>query len=110
MNRNEKDYKDALNSMEMVFDETDGGLDEYAETLTILIEYYESQHFSITDSTGVNVLKFLMEENNLKQKDLVGVLGGKSTISEILNNKRPLNIKHLNALSKIFNVTPSTFL
>jgi len=108
--RNEKDYKDALNSMEKVFDETDGDLDEYAETLTILIEYYESQHFSITGSTGVNVLKFLMEENNLKQKDLVGVLGGKSTISEILNNKRPLNIKHLNALSKKFNVSPSTFL
>ena len=108
--RNEKDYIDALNSMKMIFDATDGDFGEYAETLTILIEYYESQCYPIPDCTGVDVLKFLMAQNNLKQKDLVGVLGGKSTVSEILNNKRPLNIKHLNALSKRFNVSPSTFL
>ena len=106
----EKDYNDALNSMEMLFDETDGDLGEYAETLSILIEYYESQNFPIPDSTGVDALRFLMEQNDLRQKDLVGVLGGKSTVSEILNNKRPLNIKHLNALAKKFNVNPSTFL
>jgi hypothetical protein len=41
--RNEKDYLDALNSMEIVFGATDGDFGEYAETLTILIEYYESQ-------------------------------------------------------------------
>ena len=108
--RNENDYVEALNSMEMVFDETDGEPGEYAETLTILIEYYESQHAHISDCTGVDALKFLMEQNHLRQKDLVGVLGGKSTVSEILNNKRPLNIKHLNALSAKFNVNPATFL
>ena len=108
--RNEKDYTDALNSMEMVFDATDGDFGEYAETLTILIEYYESQCSPIPGCTGVDVLRFLMAQNNLKQKDLVGVLGGKSTVSEILNNKRPLNIKHLNTLSAKFNVNPATFL
>ena len=108
--RNEKDYEDALKSMEIVFDETDGDLGEYAETLTILIDYYESKQAHIPNCTGVDVLKFLMEQNNLKQKDLVGVLGGKSTVSEILNNKRPLNIKHLNTLSAKFNVNPATFL
>ena len=96
--------------MEMVFDATDGAFGEHAETLTILIEYYESQFSPIPDCTGVDVLRFLMAQNNLKQKDLVGVLGGKSTVSEILNNKRPLNIKHLNTLSAKFNVKPATFL
>ena len=108
--RNEKDYIDALNSMEMVFDATNGDFGEYAETLTILIEYYESQRSPIPDCTGVDVLRFLMAQNNLKQKDLVGVLGGKSTVSEILNNKRPLNIKHLNTLSARLHVNPATFL
>jgi len=108
--RNEKDHADALKSMEIVFDEADGDLGEYAETLTILIEYYESQHTQIPNCTGVDTLRFLMEQNHLKQKDLVGVLGGKSTVSEILNKKRVLNIKHLHALSVEFNVHPSTFL
>lgn len=108
--KNEKDYIEALESMEMVFDETDDDLGEYAETLTILIEHYESQHNHIPDCTGVDALRFLMEQNNTKQKDLVGVLGGKSTVSEILSSKRPLNIKHLNALSAKFGVSPATFL
>ena len=108
--RSKKDYEDALKSMEIVFDETDGDLGEYAETLTILIYYYESKQNHIPDCTGVDALKFLMEQNHFKQKDLVGVLGGKSTVSEILNNKRSLTLKHLNALSAKFNVNPSTFL
>ena len=108
--KNEKDYKEALKSMAAVFDKTKGHLAEYAETLTILIEYYESKHFPIKDSTGIDVLKFLMVQNDLKQKDLVGVLGEKSSVSEILNRKRPLNLQHIKVLAEKFNVSPSTFI
>jgi HTH-type transcriptional regulator/antitoxin HigA len=108
--RTDQDYREALESMKMVFDETEGELAEYAETLSILIEYYESKHFPIADSTGIDVLRFLMDQNGLKQKDLVGILGGKSSVSEILNSKRPLNLHHLKALAEKFNVHPSTFL
>lgn len=106
---NSEDYRYALKSMENVFDETDGQLAEYAETLAILIEYYEDAHFSFKDEYGVEILRFLMDQNNLKQKDIVGVIGGKSTVSEILSEKRPLNIHHIKALSKKFNVKMATF-
>ena len=105
-----KDYKAALESMEVVFDETEGKLSEYAETLCLLIEHYETKHFPIKNSTGVDVLKFLMEQNDLKQKDLVGILGGKSSVSEILSRKRSLNLGHVRALAEKFNVSPSTFI
>ena len=55
---------------------------------------------------GVEVLKFLMEQNGLKQRDLVGALGGKSTVSEILNWKRSLNIQHIRTLADRFHVVP----
>ena len=103
------DYEKALKSMETVFDETKGPLAEYAETLTILIEHYEEKQFPIMEATGLDVLKFLMEQNDLKQKDLIGVLGGKSVVSEILKGKRPLNLKHIRNLSEKFNVKPATF-
>ena len=67
--RNEKDYKDALNSMEMVFDETDGDLGEYAETLNILIEYYESQQWvkdSSDDSPILNKIGKLGETDSFQ--------------------------------------------
>ena len=108
--KNKRDYKLALKSLEAVFDEKSGNLAEYAETLTVLIEHYESENFPIKDSSGVEMLKFLMTQNDLKQKDLVGIVGGKSSVSEILNGKRPLNLQHLRALANKFNVTPATFI
>ncbi len=107
--KNNEDYESALSSMELVFDESDGPPAEYAETLSILIEYYEDKHFQTSKAAGVDVLKFLMEQNGLKQKDLVGLLGSKSTVSEILSGKRPLNLKHIKLLSEQFNVKPATF-
>ena len=108
--KNKRDYKLALKSLEAVFDETNGNLAEYAETLTVLIEHYESETFPIKDSSGVEMLKFLMTQNDLKQKDLVGIVGSKSSVSELLNGKRPLNLQHLRALANKFNVRPATFI
>jgi HTH-type transcriptional regulator/antitoxin HigA len=107
--KSQKDYVKALKSMEIVFDETEGTLSEYAETLTILIEHYEEAQFPIKNASGLEVLKFLMDQNDLKQKDLIGILGGKSAVSEILNGKRPINLKHIRNLSDRFNVKPATF-
>ncbi len=108
--KNNRDYAHALRSLESVFDETKGDLAEYAETLTVLIEYYESKTFPLQRRGGVDLLKFLMDQNDLKQKDLIGILGARSTVSEILSGKRPLNLRHLRALANTFNVEPATFL
>ena len=107
--RSQDDYKKALASMETVFDEETGPLADYAETLAILIVHYEEQNFPLEKKQGVEVLKFLMEQNGLKQRDLVGTLGGKSTVSEILNGKRPLNLQHIRTLADRFHVVPGTF-
>jgi HTH-type transcriptional regulator/antitoxin HigA len=50
-----------------------------------------------------------MDQNDLKQKDLIGILGGKSAVSDILNGKRSLNLKHIRNLSEKFNVKPASF-
>ena len=108
--KNKRDYKFALKSLEAVFDETSGNLAEYAETLTVLIEHYESENFPIKDANGIEMLKFLMTQNGLRQKDLIGIVGAKSSVSEILNGKRPLNLQHIRALANKFNVRPATFI
>ena len=74
-----------------------------------MIEHYEEERYQINEATDIEVLKFLMEQNNLKQKDLVGVLGGKSSVSEILNGKRPLNLDHIKKIAEKFHIKPTTF-
>ncbi len=110
MIKNKKDYKEALKSMETVFDVTEGHLAEYAETLAILIEHYETERFPIKESSGIDVVRFLMDQSGLEQKNLIGILGGKSSVSEILHGKRLLNLRHIRALSEKFNVNPATFI
>ncbi len=107
--KSRNDYERALKSMEAVFDEKAGPKAEYAETLAILIAYYEKEHFPVKSAAGAEVLEFLVEQNGLKQKDLVGILGSKSTVSEIFSGKRPLNLKHIRILADTFHVKPATF-
>lgn len=75
-----------------------------------LIEEYDEAHFTPKlKTTGVEVLKFLMEQHHLKQSDL-RELGPQSVVSDILHGKRQLNIKHIKALSKRFGVNPDVFI
>jgi HTH-type transcriptional regulator/antitoxin HigA len=57
----------------------------------------------------VEVLVEWMEANNLKQKDLVPLLGSKSVVSEVLREKRELHKHHIERLSKRFRVSPAVF-
>jgi antitoxin component HigA of HigAB toxin-antitoxin module len=46
---------------------------------------YENEHFSIDPPDPIEAIKIRMEEMNIKQKDLVGIIGPKSKVSEVLN-------------------------
>lgn len=79
------------------------------DMLSNLIESYESQHFQIAESTGIEALKYLMDVHHLSQSDLPEI-GSQGVVSEILKGKRHLNLRQIKALSKRFNVNPSTFI
>jgi HTH-type transcriptional regulator/antitoxin HigA len=57
----------------------------------------------------VEVLTELMTKTNLRQKDLVGLPGTESEVSEILSGKRELNKHHIEKLSKRFKVSQELF-
>ena len=97
--KNEKDYRNALKRLEIVFDapvDTEEGNE--AEILSLLIENYENKHYPIEAPDPIEAIKIRMEEMNLKQKDLVGILGGKSAVSEVLNKKKKLTLEMIRAL------------
>jgi HTH-type transcriptional regulator/antitoxin HigA len=83
--------------------------DKYAEVLMTLIEAYEAEHHSIPDASPVEVLRTLMDANDLRQKDMVPIFGSESIVSGVLHKKRDLNKTHIKKLSKRFNVSPAVF-
>ena len=82
---------------------------ELAELLTLLIEDFEEKRYQLPRSTPLEVLRFLMEQHGLLQKDLVGIFGTPSIVSEVLNGKRELNKDHIKRLVARFHVSPALF-
>lgn len=83
--------------------------EQYAEILITLIQAYEEKHNAVPDASPTEVLRALMDANNLRQKDLVRIFGSESIVSEVLHKKRALNKMHIERLSKLFHVSPAAF-
>jgi len=83
--------------------------EKYAQVLMTLIEVYEEEHHLIPDASPLEVLRALMDANELRQKDLVPIFGSESIVSEVLHKKRDLNKTHIEKLSARFHVSPAVF-
>lgn len=82
---------------------------ELADLLTLLIEDFETKRYRLPRSKPLNVLHFLMEQHELRQKDLVDVFGTPSIVSEVLSGRRELTTTHIKRLSDRFHVSPELF-
>ena len=106
--KTEKDYEQALVRLEVIFDADSNSKEgDEAEILSLLIENYENQHYPIEAPDPIEAIKIRMEEMNLKQKDLVGIIGGKSRVSEILNKKKRLTVDMIRELERILHISAS---
>ena len=87
--KTKKNYDKALERVEIIFDPAPNSTEgDEAEILSLLIENYESKNHPIESPDPIEPIKFRMEEINLQQKNIVGIIGGKSRGSEILNKKK----------------------
>jgi HTH-type transcriptional regulator/antitoxin HigA len=83
--------------------------DKLIALLTLLVEEYEDKHYPLPDAGPLDVIRHLMEANNLRQKDLTDVFGTESIVSDVLNGKRDLAKEHIRRLSARFRVSPAIF-
>ena len=100
--QNEEQHKRYLKEVEDLID-LDPAIDtpegERLSLLALAIEEYESKRFFFRTPTPIEAIRFRMEEQGLKQADLVPYIGSKSKVSEVLAGKREFTksmIAHLN--------------
>jgi HTH-type transcriptional regulator/antitoxin HigA len=74
-----------------------------------LVDDYEQQFHPLPQTNGVDALRFLMAQHDLKQTELHEI-GSQGVVSEILTGKRELNLRQVRALSERFGVSADTFL
>ena len=111
--RDEGHYAKMTKILESLLDEA--GADERQPIMGLidivagLIDDYEAEVHPLPQTSGVDALKFLMEQHKLKQADLYEI-GSQGVVSEILTGKRELNLRQVRALSERFGVSADTFL
>ena len=94
--------------MEIIFDApTDTKEGDEPEILSLMIENYENEHYPIESPDPIEAIKIRMEELNMRQKDLVGLIGGKSRVSEILNRKKKLTVEMIRELERVLQISAS---
>jgi HTH-type transcriptional regulator/antitoxin HigA len=93
--RTEADYQAALQLVAPYFDkepELDSDAGAHFEAMLTLIEAYEARHYPIDPPDPVDAIKFRMEQQGLKPKDLEPMIGQLNRVYEVLNGKRKLTM------------------
>jgi HTH-type transcriptional regulator/antitoxin HigA len=85
-------------------------MERFIETLTALVMQFEEEIQPDPESSPSGVLKYLMDERDLRQIDLVPILGSKSYVSQILSGHRPIGKEAAGKLAAFFHVSPHSFL
>ena len=85
--------------------------DKLFDLLANLLEDYERRTLPpLEKSSPQTTLKFLMEENNLRQSDLADVFGTQSVVSEVLGGKREITKQQAKALAQKFSLRVEAFI
>ncbi|PUZ22524.1 HTH-type transcriptional regulator / antitoxin HigA [Chitinophaga costaii] len=103
------DYCTQLEALVMIKKKTPVQQDTI-ELITLLIEKWDEAHNSFSHAGPIEILRYLMQENNLRSVDLVALLGiSKSLLSDILNYRRGLSKDMVRKLAGHFKVSQEVF-
>ncbi len=89
----------AMTRIESIFDAKPGTeKGDELELLLLLVERYEEKAFRIDLPDPIAAIRFRMDQQNLKPKDLVPYIGSMSNVFEVLGGQRPLSLTMIRKL------------
>ena len=105
------DHAAALTRLNAIFDAAPGTREgNEAEVLATLVRLYEEEHFPIDQPDPVESIRFRMEQQGLKAKDLICYLGSASKVSEVLSGRRRLSLAMIRNLIHGLGLPPQVLL
>jgi len=109
---NDAEYNRALESIERLMARVELTSEEVSllKLLSTLVEIYEDTQVPVEPSCPQDILLHLMEARGLKQADIIGIIGSKGVVSEIVNGKRSISKAQAKALGEFFHVSPALFI
>lgn len=103
--RTRLDYDQAMNRIDELWgtapDTPEG---DELDVLLTLVDAYEEEHHTIPEADPLEVIKFVMDQKGLRNKDLAPYFGSASRVGEVLNGKRPLTLEAIRGLKKHLDI------
>jgi len=97
--RNERDHQRALGEIERLWDASTGTpKGDRLEVLVTLVEAYERVHFPLDPPDPLEAIRFRLEQQGLSPKALIGVIGSRTRVYEVLRGSRPLSLAMIRRL------------
>jgi len=103
--RTDTDHQEALREIEWLWGAKEGTRDgDRLDVLTTLVEAYEDKHFPMDTPDPIEAIRFRLEQQGLDHRALVGVIGARSRVYEVMHRKRALSLEMIRRLNERFGI------
>jgi HTH-type transcriptional regulator / antitoxin HigA len=103
--RNNQDYVEALGRIEALWGASLGTEDgDLLDVLVALVEVYEREHFPIDLPDPVEALKFRLEQQGKDYRALIGIIGQRTRVYEVMRRDRPLSLAMIRNLHTMLRI------
>jgi HTH-type transcriptional regulator / antitoxin HigA len=103
--RNDADHEEALREIERLWGAKDGSSEgDRLDVLATLVQAYEDRHFPMDQPDPIEAIQFRLEQQGLDHRALVGVIGGRSRVYEVMHRKRALSLEMIRRLNGRFGI------
>jgi HTH-type transcriptional regulator/antitoxin HigA len=103
--KNERDYERALRRVESLWKSREGSPEgDELDVLATLIEAYEREHYPMDVPDPVEAIKFRLEQQGKDSRALIGVIGQRTRVYEVLRGKRSLSLNMIRELYDKFGI------
>src|ERR1700693_2903584 len=99
--RSGADYKAAMHRMEALWGAAQGTPEgDELDVLATLVESYESEHYPIDLPDPIEAIKFRLEQQGKDYHALVGVIGQRTRVYEVMRRARPSSLNMIRKLHR----------
>jgi len=97
--RNEADYEVALRRIEALWDAPGETVEaDELDVLATLVEAYEREHYPIDQPDPIEAIKFRLEQTGNDYRALIGIIGKRTRVYEVMRRARPLSLNMIRKL------------
>jgi len=103
--RADADHEAALKEIERLWGAAENTPDgDRLDVLITLVEAYEQQRYPIDIPDPIQAIQFRLEQEGKDVRALVGVIGSRSRVFEVMRGQRPLSLNMIRALHERFGI------